>query len=233
MTSALGIMCKAPRPGSTKTRLASVIGADRAAALSGCFLGDVAAAITAMPEALGCQGYGVYAPEGADAELRRLLPASFRLLLQEGADFGNVLAMAARTLLAEHDEMILINADSPTLPPALLEAAVHALRREGDRVVLGPAIDGGYTLIGLRRDHPELFAGIPWSTPDVLRLTLERAAAIDLPVVTLPVWYDVDDAQTLRCLRDELAGQPPPFAEPGLAGGPAAATRALIASWTA
>lgn len=234
MTVALGIMCKAPRPGQTKTRLAAIIGAERAAALSGCFLRDVADTIAALPEALGWQGYGIYAPSGAEAELRALLPASFRLLLQEGTDFGKVLATVARRLLntPEHDAMVLINSDSPTLPPTLLSQAVEAMRREGDRVVLGPATDGGYTLIGLKHDHPELFADIPWSTPDVFRLTLERAASIGLPVETVPVWYDVDDELTLQYLRDELAGHALPFATSGLVGGPARATRALVAGLT-
>ncbi len=73
-TIALGIMCKAPRPGVTKTRLARVLGPDRAAALSGCFLRDVAASIEAVPAHLGGRGYGVYAPAGTEAELQALLP---------------------------------------------------------------------------------------------------------------------------------------------------------------
>jgi rSAM/selenodomain-associated transferase 1 len=231
MTIALGIMCKAPRPGHTKTRLAAVIGAEQAAALSGCFLRDVADTIAAMHVPLGCQGYGVYAPSGAEVELQGLLPTSFRLLLQEGADFGKVLATAARRLLTspDHDAVVLINSDSPTLPPALLAQAVEALRRDGDRVVLGPATDGGYTLIGVKRDHPELFADIPWSTSDVFRLTLERAASIALAVETLPIWYDIDDALTLQYLRDEITGSALPFALPDLIGGPALATRTLLA----
>ena len=62
-----------------------------------------------------------------------------------------------------------------------------------DAVVLGPAIDGGYTLIGLSRPHARVFEDIPWSTPDVYRLTIERAAEIGVPVVNVPRWYDVDD----------------------------------------
>lgn len=96
-------------------------------------------------------------------------------------------------------------------------------------MVLGPATDGGYTLIGVKRDHPELFADIPWSTSDVFRLTLERAASIALAVETLPIWYDIDDALTLQYLRDEITGSALPFALPDLIGGPALATRTLLA----
>ncbi len=134
-TIALGIMCKAPRPGVTKTRLARVLGPDRAAALSGCFLRDVAASIEAVPAHLGGRGYGVYAPAGTEAELRALLPEGFDLLLQEGVDFGAVLAGAVRALIGSqgHRGAILINADSPSLPPALLAQAIEALRAPGDR----------------------------------------------------------------------------------------------------
>lgn len=229
-TTALGIMCKAPRPGLTKTRLARVLGPERAAALSGCFLRDVAASIEALPEALAARGYGVYAPAGTEAELRALLPAGFGLLLQEGADFGLVLAGAVRALIGPHGHAgaILINADSPTLPTALLARAVEALARPGDRVVLGPASDGGYVLIGLKADHPGLFRDIPWSTQAVLEATCAQAAAIGLPVERLSLWYDIDDAGTLDVLRGELAGEPLPFAT-DLVGGPARATRTFLA----
>jgi len=94
--------------------------------------------------------------------------------------------------------------------------------------VLGPAIDGGYTLIGLSRPHARVFADIPWSTPDVYRLTVERADEIGVPVVTVPLWYDVDDRATLRLLEAELSGERPSFADPGLRGAPAPATRRFI-----
>ncbi|MCJ2089802.1 TIGR04282 family arsenosugar biosynthesis glycosyltransferase [Methylobacterium sp. E-005] len=226
-------MCKAPRPGLTKTRLAARLGPEKAARLSACFLEDVAAVVLAVPEALGRQGYGIYAPAGSEAELAAILPPAFRLLLQEGSDFGVILATAVRRLLTEqaHDCVVLINADSPTLPAALLTKTIVSLRRPGDRVVLGPAIDGGYTHIGLKTDHPELFVGIPWSTDAVLARTLERAAGISLEAEVLPPWYDIDDAATFRLLLDEIAGIPPAFAADGIVGGRAPATRALLTQW--
>ena len=81
---------------------------------------------------------------------------------------------------------------------------MRALGREGDRVVLGPAADGGYYLIGLKRAHPELFAGVRWSTDAVYADTLAKAKLAGLEVVELPLWYDVDDAPTLDLLRAEL-----------------------------
>jgi hypothetical protein len=95
--------------------------------------------------------------------------------------------------------------------------------------VLGPAIDGGYYLIGLKRAHRSLFEGIPWSTSRVLSRTVERAGALSLPVSLLPEWYDVDDAETFAILEAELAGCRPAFAVPSATGGPALATRAFMA----
>lgn len=221
-----GIMCKAPRLGRAKSRLAAAVGKEAAAELSACFLRDVAAAIEAVAERIPCRGYGVYAPAGSEAELRHLLPPSFGLLLQVDADFGNVLHGAMRDLLAAgHDCVALVNGDSPTLPPRLLAHAIDALRRPGDRLVLGPASDGGYYLIGLKHPHQRLFEDIPWGTETVARLTFERAAQIGLEAVALPEWYDVDDAETLAWLRAELAGRSERFK----GGGAAAATRGYLA----
>jgi rSAM/selenodomain-associated transferase 1 len=224
-SAAIGIMCKAPLPGRTKTRLAAAIGAESAAALSACFLRDVAATIETIPDNLARKGYGVYAPAGAEAELRRILPQSFDLLLQADAEFGNVLYGAARDLLAAgHDCVMLVNSDGPTLPTSFYLEAIGVLRRPGDRMVMGPTVDGGYYLIGLKAAHRPLFTDIPWGTEWVARLTIERAAEIGLEVVLLPEWYDVDDGESLDCLRQELGGQSPRFR----GGAPAEATRAFL-----
>lgn len=223
--AAIGIICKTPLPGRSKTRLATVIGDVAASELSACFLRDVAAAIEAVPEALGRRGYGVYAPAGAEHIMRQLLPAGFGLLLQAGDDLGHVLLGATRALLlADHDCVLLVNGDSPTLPPCLLVEAIDALRAPGDRMVLGPASDGGYYLIGLKCAHRQLFARIAWGTDTVARSTCERAAEIGLATTLLPEWYDIDDIQTLRWLQEELAGNSTRFR----GGGFAAASRAFL-----
>ncbi|NUJ81353.1 TIGR04282 family arsenosugar biosynthesis glycosyltransferase [Methylocystis sp. FS] len=239
---AVGLMCKPPRPGLTKTRLATRVGAVLAAELSECFLRDVARLIASLEVSDRVQGFGLYTPADAAAEIRALLPASFRLAPQQGADFCVVVHRAIAGLLEQHPAgAILINADSPTLPTAILAEAVRALRPPGERVVIGPARDGGYYLIGLKTAYWALFRDMPWSTPEVCRITIDRARAISLPVVQLPVWYDVDDASSLADLFDELGG-----AQPGFIGlqhrnssdqgakayppAPAPATRALLQS---
>ncbi len=223
--AAIGIICKAPQSGRSKTRLAAAVGAVAASELSACFLRDVASAIEAVPGVLGIRGYGVYAPAGAEHIMRQLLPAGFGLLLQAGVDLGYVLFGAARALLlAGHDCVLLVNGDSPTLPARLLVQAIETLREPGDRMVLGPASDGGYYLIGLKHPHRQLFTNIAWGTDTVARSTCERAAEIGLATTLLPEWYDVDDIETLRWLQDELAGRSIRFR----AGGFAPASRAFL-----
>jgi rSAM/selenodomain-associated transferase 1 len=220
-------MCKAPEPGHAKTRLAKAIGAIAASELSACFLRDVAAAIEAVPETLGRRGYAVYAPAGTEQVLRELFPEKFGLLLKADDDLGDALFDATRDLLlAGHDCVVLVNGDSPTLPSGFLVQAIEALRNPGDRLVLGPASDGGYYLIGLKRPHRRLFTQIEWGTETVFNRTCERAAEIGLTTTLLPEWYDIDDAKTLGWLRDELAGRSTRFRS----GSPASSTRAFLAA---
>ena len=121
---------------------------------------------------------------------------------------------------------MVLNSDSPTLPTSLLVDTAEVLARPGDRAVLGPALDGGYYLLGLKAKHHRLFQDIAWSTERVAQQTLERAAELDLPVHMLPAWYDVDDVTGLKMLHAELFdGQS--FA-PGLCPAQPRHTRALI-----
>ena len=225
--AAIGVMCKAPQPGQTKTRLAKAVGSIAAAELSACFLRDVAAVVEAVPETLGRRGFAVYAPAGTEQILRGLFPESFGLLLQAGQDLGDALFGATHhLLLSGHDCVVLVNGDSPTLPSRFLVQAVEALRDPDDRMVLGPASDGGYYLIGLKRPHKELFTQIEWGTQTVFRRTCERAAEIGLATTLLPEWYDIDDIETLGWLRDELTGSSTRFC----GGSSASATRSFLAT---
>lgn len=227
MTAAIGLICKAPVPGRTKTRLAASIGVRTAADLSACFLRDLAATIEGIPESVGCRGYAVFAPPEGESTLRELLPPGFGFLLQAGRDLGEVLLGATQALLgAGHDGVLLVNGDSPTLPPRLLLQAIQNLRAPGKRVVLGPASDGGYYLIGLKLPHERLFAEISWGTASVFADTCARAQEIGLPVTPLPEWYDIDDEVSLRWLCEELEGRSDRF----VGGGGAPFTAAYLAA---
>jgi rSAM/selenodomain-associated transferase 1 len=225
---AVAIICKTPIRGSSKTRLSPPLRLEECAAISACFIRDLSKTIAELVDEGDVTGYAVYAPLGSEATLRPLLPDCFRLVLQGGGNLGDRLLKGAADLLdSGHAGAILVNSDSPTLPRAILREAVDAVRR-GDNVVLSPAVDGGYTLIGLSRPHARLFEDIPWSTPDVYRLTLDRAREIGLPVVAVPAWYDVDDAASFQMLEAELAGRRPAIAGESVRGGEAEATRQFL-----
>ena len=227
-TVAVAIMCKMPIAGKSKTRLTPPLHPAESAALSACFISDLSNTIQSLADEDDVTGYAVYTPNGTDAHLRRLLPESFKLWLQGEGDLGARLLKGTADLLdAGHEAAVLVNSDSPTLPKAILREAVNAARR-GDNVTLSPALDGGYTLIGLSRPHARLFENVPWSTSEVYRCTLERAREIGLPVINVPGWYDVDDPVSLGMLEDEISGRHPGFAEPGLVGADAPATRNFL-----
>lgn len=217
---ALAVMAKAPRSGEVKTRLVPPLRADEAAILSECFLKDITANFIATAQAVPAQGFVAYSPPGSETLFRALVLPEVLLLPPRRIGLGYSLLHAAEDLLAAgYGSACLVNADSPTLPTSVLIDAVEALRAPGDRVVLGPASDGGYYLIGLKQPHTRLFEDIAWSTERVFRQTVERAQSLGLAVVTLPTWYDVDDAGSLGWLCDELlAGRrSPQFAPTGYA----------------
>jgi uncharacterized protein len=223
---AVAVICKTPRPGRSKTRLSPPLRPEECAGISACFIQDLAGTIASLTGDGRADGYAVYTPAGTEAELRALLPAGFGLVLQCDGDLGRRLDKGINDLIAAgHAGAILINSDSPTLPHAVLAAAVDAVL-SGDRLVISPAFDGGYTLIGLSKPHPHLFKDIPWSTDVVYELTLQRAREIGLPSIVLDGWYDVDDGASYAMLERELDGVRPPFAN--RTGAEAPKTRAFV-----
>ncbi len=204
-TCALAVMVKSPRAGAVKTRLVPPLTSEEAASLSLCFLRDTLENVAGVARRTGASGAVMYTPENDRPFFDELLPDDPYLLPQRGDSLGERLINATTDLLHRgFGAVCLIGADSPTLPPATLAAAVNSLARPGDRVVLGPCEDGGYYLIGLKRQHSQLFTGIEWSTEKVLSQTLARAEEIGTEIELLPAWYDVDDARALRRLSDEF-----------------------------
>jgi uncharacterized protein len=202
---AIAIMAKASVAGTVKTRLVPPLTQEEAAELNTCCLVDIAANIMAAAGLEPIQGLAAYSPPGSEQFFADVLPDAFKLLPPKAPTLGRSLFHAAQDLFAAgYGSVCLVNADSPTLPTRVLVEAVRRLRQPGDRLVLGPAADGGYYLIGLKRFHGGLFEDIDWSTERVYRQTVARAAEIGLAVATLPEWYDVDDDQALTRLVCEL-----------------------------
>jgi hypothetical protein len=201
---------------------------EEAAELNTCCLTDVAANIVAAARQVPIQGFAAYHPPGSEPFFDEVLPVGFKLLPPKEPTLGRSLFHAARDLFdAGYSSVCLVNADSPTLPTEFLVEAARRLRESGDRIVLGPAADGGYYLIGLKRFYRRLFEEIDWSTDRVFRQTLARAGEIGVTVAPLPEWYDVDDEATLTMLVREIG----PFrntASPYLNGYQAPSTTAFL-----
>jgi uncharacterized protein len=201
---AVAVMAKVPGAAPVKSRLHGALTPERATELYRCFLLDRLDALATVGDIAHVVAF---TPPEAAGIMAALAPPGFRLLPQEGDTLDARLSRLFARLLAEgHAGAIAIDSDSPTLPMAYVAEAARVLADCRADVVLGPSDDGGYYLIGVRAPQPALFDGVPWSSPDTRRATLDRARALGLSVSLLPLWFDVDTAADLARLRAELAG---------------------------
>ena len=207
----IAIMAKASAPGRTKTRLVPPLTYEQAAALNTAFLQDGADNLLRAARHADIAGYAAYGPPGSEDFFGAILPATIGLIDAWLPNFGDCLFRAVTEILSRgHSSAVVLNADSPTLPTALLIETAEVLARPGDRAVLGPSSDGGYYLLGLKAPHRRMFDDIAWSTERVAAQTLERARESGLDVHILPPWYDVDDIGDLRRLSGELRARSRP-----------------------
>lgn len=201
MRPGVGLFAKPAVPGEVKTRLCPPLSPERAAALYAAFLGDSAEMLDRQPT----WDWWVFSTD-VDAQQMSWpvdAPQPHAWRPQEGADLGARMLHAMRALLENaHTCAVLVGSDHPTLPAERIRQAI-AQCAERD-VVLGPSLDGGYYLVASSRPIPELFHDMPWSTPDVFRLTLERIAKHNLRAGFLDPWYDVDRPADLQLLRNHL-----------------------------
>ena len=223
---AVGVMAKAPVAGRSKTRLCPPLAPEQAAEMSAAFLRDITANLARAGRLAPLDGWIAYAPAGGAALFDGIIAPGTRLTLADGtipappgvAGFGTCLLHAMQAMLAEgYAAARVLNSDRPTLPPVQLVRAAEALLAPGERVVLGPADDGGYYLLGASRAHAHLFADIAWSTDSVAEATRARVRELGLELVELPTWYDVDDAAALARLASERAGYAAPHSRAALA----------------
>lgn len=194
------VFAKVPRPGRVKTRLAAAIGDTAAASLYRTLGRRVLDGVRGGP-------YRVVAyidPANELAGARDWLGgAGVDFRPQEGDDLGERLARAFRRELERARHVCAIGTDAPAVDRSVAERAFAELATSD--LVLGPALDGGYYLIGARGHWPELFRGVPWSTEEVLTATLARANALRLRTATLDPLPDIDTVEDL-----ERTGYPPP-----------------------
>jgi hypothetical protein len=196
-------MAKHPEPGRVKTRLAARIGAERATRLYRAFIEDLRDRLAGVPA--GIEVWWAFWPETAPFEA--IVPGP-RVFAQRGADLGGRLFDAMERVRHPTDAAVAaIGVDSPHLPLETLGACRAALDAGAD-VVLGPALDGGYYLIGTRAPRPALFASVDWGSATVFETTRARARADGLAVVELEPLRDVDDVDGLAALRAALETRP-------------------------
>jgi uncharacterized protein len=198
--SGSGIDDPRPRPSPPLTE-------SEAITLKQCFLRDIGFNIGALVDAGYAEGVAVFTPARSESVLRDMLPRNFKLFPQRGETLGQILSNAVEDLLNRgFPAVCLVNGDCPTVPQSFLKVAVDSLGRPGDHLVLGSVDGGGYSLIGLKQAHADLFERVTSNASDVAAHTSAHAASIGLRVDMVPPWYDVHDARTLDRLCVELLG---------------------------
>ncbi|MBI5562348.1 MAG: TIGR04282 family arsenosugar biosynthesis glycosyltransferase [Deltaproteobacteria bacterium] len=196
---AIAVMVKAPVPGSVKTRLCPPLTPSDAAGLYRCFVEDTFVNLSVVN---GVDVHAACAMPGAEGGIGWFSNAVLRRFPQEGAGLGARMQNVFKRLFAEgYAKVCVIGSDSPDLPMEYVEDAFRYLDG-GQRLVLGPATDGGYYLIAMNEPLETPFRAISWSTALVLSETISNAATDALPITLLRRWHDMDGPADLIHLKD-------------------------------
>lgn len=193
----IAVFARAPELGKVKTRLTPALGAESALGLYTAML-DRTLSLIKVSE-LAPTSLWVTSNPSHEIFIRHC--PEREIYLQCGADLGQRMGHCVEELLSnpDTDYLVLIGTDCPALTKDYLQAALTALEG-GQDCVLGPARDGGYVLIGLRRPLPALFQDIDWGTSRVLAQTLDRIARMELRLTLLEEQWDVDESADLALL---------------------------------
>ena len=205
--SDLIIFLKAPQPGTVKTRL-GLGGAAESAAYQR-LVGQV------LQEMAVFNGVELrFAPADAEKEIRPWLKDGWTAAPQGDGDLGDRMHLAFGEAFGKGAKrVVIIGSDCPYVSAGDIRAAWKAL--DTSDLVLGPAEDGGYWLIGLRQEQPGLFANMPWSSKQVFSETIGRAKALGLKTSLLRTLSDVDTREDWeKFISAEALGQRP-HPEPG------------------
>lgn len=197
------LFVKAPIRGQVKSRLAAEVGDETALDLYKCFVQDIVGTL----DGSGYPFRICFYPRDGEKEVAALLGGSYRIMSQEGNDLGERMENAFRRIFAEaYDRAILIGSDIPDLTAEVFRDALDSLG--SDDVVIGPAADGGYYLIGFHKGSlfPPIFHKREWSTNRVFRETLELLRDASLRIHLAPEWGDVDRREDLNALAERSRG---------------------------
>lgn len=208
MKEALVIFAKAPIPGQVKTRLIGMLTAEQARELYICFLKDTFALMEAVQEERENLSLVLCYSPAEELEAFEVADLDGCLMLaQRGGNLGERLQNCFIDL-AElgFTATVIIGADSPSLPSEIVtEAFAHLKKR--NPIVVGPATDGGFYLIGMDEVHPQILEKIDWDTENTLSQLKNRAVLFNIETTLLPEWYDVDTTADLERLRMEIKAE--------------------------
>jgi rSAM/selenodomain-associated transferase 1 len=196
------VFAKAPVAGEVKTRLAAQIGKQAAAELYEQLVRDTVG--LTVEARLAPVELHVASQSGHPLFVSLADRQAVEVKLQAGVDLGQRMYNAVKSTLRTADFALLIGTDCPTMSATYLQCACQQLDA-GSAVVLGPAEDGGYVLIGARSCDQRLFTDIPWSSDRVLQLTRARLQALKLPYAELDTLWDLDRLEDLRRWRTTLS----------------------------
>ncbi len=201
------IAAPARQAGRMETRLVADDGGqitpEQAHALADAFLRDTTE--KAARRFVPCDVW--LALDGAPADVPEAVRNGLFTVPQEGADFGEVVTrLFARGFAEGYDHIILIGSKTPHLPPAFLIDAWGRMRDDQTDIVLGPTDTGGYYLLGLKLNRPELLQTFAWSASGgTLGQTRDAAQNAGLHVAQIPVWYAIDTWSDVQRLRTDIA----------------------------
>jgi hypothetical protein len=199
---AIAVMTKIPGRGPVKTRLARSLGAGVTQQLYAAFVADLDERLVA----LGLPVLWFHWPPDSARALE--VPNASGVFAQRGAALGTRMEAAfEHTFASGYGPVVMLGADVPHVPLEWVARAVSALA-SGTEVVLGPAIDGGYYLLGLRRPTAVPFRKVPWGRSTVYATTRRRIAAAGLRMEALPSWFDIDEREDIERLAGCLAANP-------------------------
>ena len=197
---ALILFAKNPLPGAVKTRLSPPLTSAEAAGLYCCMIQDSVAMVSSLS---GISTFIFFQDDpGAAAYFKTLAPEIISQP-QRGKDLGERMENAFAELFNRgFAQVAIIGTDSPDLPPEHVMKAFALLEHERTDMVFGPTEDGGYYLLAMKKIWGELFAGLPWSSEELLAASVARAEDLRLGTTFLPVWHDIDTGADLK--RPEL-----------------------------
>lgn len=194
----LMIFAKNPELGKVKTRLAKTIGAEKALTIYVKLLEHT----HAVADKVFADKAIFYASKVQEFDI--LDYYKFPKFLQKGKDLGERMDRAFGQAFAQnYEKVIIIGSDCIEITSDIIEDAFKAL--DNHNVVVGPAHDGGYYLLGMDRHYSHLFKDKAWSTPDVFLDTLLEIQKLKLSYSLLPTLTDVDEEKDLGALRKHLA----------------------------